>query len=616
MKPFTRPFAGITLCCLAAACWGGEEQITCVPKKVQDFYEDLYKESKERVEAGSSKIDETDKLSNTEKYGKPSSVSVYLDSSWSMSGFALDRGQTGPGSTYTDVLDDIFGKYTFELTDEKLRVFKVADCVVPISAGEANRQASEKAAGFYGDVGGEGPCDRKGRLDSVVSRINNESPANPDKHGSLSIVITDLSLSDQDNLKPTKYLVQKLKDTLTSGHTVGLLAIKSEFKGSVSDERPTFTVEVPKSGSVTKKPVDLSSLSSLSLDEIIDLGDRSLRLRGDKGDAIEYYVLAYEMGSHKAKQRLRDLGIEASEARSSVSSVGGREEGGLGTSTGTTPGATGGQSPRSALHHEGTRGFFVVLIGHRSQVRHFINFLEGKFESRGTARKDFDFRLFAHRPTTERITGSAISTSNRQNFEPHNASFAPQMVADKMKKINDDDILGFVIEPNAEDFEVSLPISHVLSPHGDQPPGLTFKPDVWLFKTSGSGCDDSRWAPLKSVSVEMEMADDGIIKFRVPDMDSIVADRIYLAASKVSILSKSSAGLPEKLSTWSFEKNDREEVFSKAAAKRKQGEAHHFPTPNLISVYETLDKSVWENLNGRQIGVLVIAIRKSGSGWF
>jgi hypothetical protein len=115
--------------------------------------------------------------------------------------------------------------------------------------------AAAKRPRFYNDnTSLPGKCvgwNQCSRLDLVIKEINSLPVRDPQDSGQqkyLYIIVSDLFLQAKDDLFGITDVINPLKEALAENRTIGLVAVKSRFEGSLHDLPPNGTGSLPHDG--------------------------------------------------------------------------------------------------------------------------------------------------------------------------------------------------------------------------------------------------------------------------------------------------------------------------------------------------------------------------------
>lgn len=203
--------AHCALCVLVAACdnW---EPLTCLPP------------------GASENVSTPAAVDSQAKPTPPTRVTVYLDATGSTRGFVPNGRPSGIEPIYARLIRDLVDLPNLEPAIRLASAYKFGAWVKPIAWDDLDRARHDVA--FYGDR--DRGLNRESRLDTVMGTIE-RAATDQSNSNTVWVVGTDLVLTDKEDVGRNSRLTGPLGRIIRHGLSVGILAVKSRFKGPIYD---------------------------------------------------------------------------------------------------------------------------------------------------------------------------------------------------------------------------------------------------------------------------------------------------------------------------------------------------------------------------------------------
>ncbi|MGH8626000.1 MAG: hypothetical protein ACREYC_12270, partial [Gammaproteobacteria bacterium] len=201
------------LCVLVTACdnW---EPLTCLPPGA--------------AESGS--VSTPAAVDSQAKPTPPTRLTVYLDATGSTRGFVHNGRPGGREPIYARLIRDLVDLPNLEPAIRQASAYKFGAWVKPIGWDDLDQARHDVA--FYSDR--DRGFNRESRLDTVMGAIE-RTASDQSNSDTVWVVGTDLVLTDSKDVGRNSRLSGPLGRIIRRGLSVGILAVKSRFKGPIYD---------------------------------------------------------------------------------------------------------------------------------------------------------------------------------------------------------------------------------------------------------------------------------------------------------------------------------------------------------------------------------------------
>lgn len=201
------------LCVLVTACdhW---EPLTCLPPGASE---------NATVSAPATVKPQT-------KPTPPTRLTVYLDATGSTRGFVHNGHPAGIEPIYARLIRDLVDLPNLEPAIRQASAYKFGAWVKPMGWDDLDQARHDVA--FYSDR--DSGFNRESRLDMVMGAIE-RAATNQSNNDTVWVVGTDLVLTDKEDVGRNSRLSGPLGRIIRRGLSVGILAVKSRFKGPIYD---------------------------------------------------------------------------------------------------------------------------------------------------------------------------------------------------------------------------------------------------------------------------------------------------------------------------------------------------------------------------------------------
>lgn len=160
----------------------------------------------------------------------PTRLAIYLDATGSIRGFLANDIASAPESSYSRLIRELVDLPSVEPAIQLASAYKFGRRVQSVSWDTLDQ--ARRKPGFYGDT--RHAFNQKSRLDKVLVEIE-AAVADGQNGDTLWIVGTDLVLTDKEDVGRNSRVVAPLARMLRGGLSIGVLAMKSRFKGRIYD---------------------------------------------------------------------------------------------------------------------------------------------------------------------------------------------------------------------------------------------------------------------------------------------------------------------------------------------------------------------------------------------